>query len=125
MATFRSVEDIEVWQKARELTREIYKHSNQGLFAKDFGLRDQIRRASISITSNIAEGFARQHQREYQQFCYIALGSCAELETQVIIAERQGFLPSIEAAELRRLIDVESRMIMSLIKRLRERAASD
>ena len=57
MATFKSFEDIEAWQEARTLTREIYILTQKGLFAKDFGLRDQIRRASVSIMSNIAEGF--------------------------------------------------------------------
>ena len=59
MASIGKFEDIEAWQKARELTREIYQITNYGAFAKDFALRDQIRRASVSIMSNIAEGFER------------------------------------------------------------------
>jgi hypothetical protein len=59
MPTFKSFEEIESWQKARELTWKVYAVSNQGAFTKDFGLRDQIRRASVSILSNIAEGFER------------------------------------------------------------------
>jgi four helix bundle protein len=59
MATFKNFEEIEGWQKARELTRKIYTVSNEGSFSRDFGLRDQICRASVSIMSNIAEGFER------------------------------------------------------------------
>ncbi len=68
MSSFKSFEEIESWQKARELTREVYTVSNQGAFTKDFGLRDQIRRASVSIMSNIAEGFERDWNREFLQF---------------------------------------------------------
>jgi hypothetical protein len=68
MASIEKFEDIEARQKARELTREIYRVTNQGAFAKDFGLRDQIRRASVSIMSNIAEGFGRGGNREFVQF---------------------------------------------------------
>lgn len=59
MATIKRFEDMEAWQKARELTKEVYAASNKGSFAKDFGLRDQIRRAAVSVMSNIAEGFER------------------------------------------------------------------
>jgi four helix bundle protein len=59
-----------------------------------YGLTTQMQRAAVSIASNIAEGFARQHTKEYQQFCYIALGSCAELETQLIIAQRRNYVSS-------------------------------
>jgi len=59
MATFQKFEDIEAWQRARELTREIYTVSNENPFSKDFGLRDQVRKTSVSIMSNIAEGFER------------------------------------------------------------------
>jgi four helix bundle protein len=65
MGTFRSFEEIEAWQKARELTREIYEISNGGLFRKDFGLREHIREATVSIMSNIAEGFERNGTAEF------------------------------------------------------------
>jgi four helix bundle protein len=68
MATFQNFEDIGAWQKSRELTREIYRVSKQGPFSKDFGLRDQIRRASTSIMSNIAEGFERSGTGELHSF---------------------------------------------------------
>jgi four helix bundle protein len=79
-------EDLIAWQKARELTKNIYKVTKQGDFFKDFGLRDQIRRASVSIMSNIAEGFERGGRSEFHQFLVIAKGSCAELRSQLYVA---------------------------------------
>lgn len=92
MATFKSFEEIESWQKARELTREIYTISNQGAFAKDFGLRDQIRRASVSILSNIAEGFERDGNREFLQFLAVAKGSSGEVRAQLYVALDQDYI---------------------------------
>jgi len=68
MATFKSFEEIEGWQKALKLTREVYAISNQRTFSKDFGLRDQIRRACVSIMSNIAEGFEETEARSFCNF---------------------------------------------------------
>jgi four helix bundle protein len=79
MATFRSFTEIDAWQKARQLTTEIYVVSNNSLFSKDFGLRDQIRRASVSIMANIAEGFGRSGSAEFQQYLAIAKGSVCEV----------------------------------------------
>ena len=75
MAKIEKFEDIEAWKKARELAREIYAISNEGLFARDFGLRDQIRRAAVSVMSNIAEGFERGGDVEFRRFLSIAKGS--------------------------------------------------
>jgi len=79
-------EDLIAWQKARELTKNIYKVTKQGDFFKDFGLRDQTRRASVSIMSNISEGFERGGRSEFHQFLVIAKGSCAELRSQLYVA---------------------------------------
>jgi four helix bundle protein len=79
-------EDLIAWQKARELTKNIYRVTKIGEFLKDFGLRDQIRRASVSIMSNIAEGFERGGRSEFHQFLVIAKGSCAELRSQLYVA---------------------------------------
>ena len=79
-------EDLIAWQRARELTRNIYRTTKIGEFLKDFGLRDQIRRASVSIMSNIAEGFERGGRSEFHQFLVIAKGSCAELRSQLYVA---------------------------------------
>jgi four helix bundle protein len=86
MATLRQFEDIEAWQKARELTRAVYDCSKVGLFSRDFGLRDQMRRASVSVMSNIAEGFERGGKGEFVQFLAMAKGSAGEVEAQLYVA---------------------------------------
>jgi four helix bundle protein len=79
-------EDLIAWQKARELTRVIYQTTAAGSFAKDFGLRDQIRRAAVSVMSNLAEGFERDGRSEFHQFLSVAKSSCAELRSQLYVA---------------------------------------
>lgn len=86
MSAFQRFEEIEAWQKARELTKVIYAVSNDGQFARDFGLRDQMRRASVSIMSNIAEGFGRGGNKEFIQFLSIAKGSASEVQAQLYVA---------------------------------------
>ena len=78
-------EDLIAWQKARILTKEIYTVTKNDEFRKDFGLRDQIQGASVSIMSNIAEGFDRAGRAEFHQFLVIAKGSCAEVKSQLYI----------------------------------------
>lgn len=92
MATIERFEEIEAWKKARELTNEIYTLSNRGAFLKDYGLRDQIRRASISIMSNIAERFERGGTGEFLQFLGIAKGSTGEVRTHLYIGLDQGYI---------------------------------
>jgi len=79
-------EDLIAWQKARELTSAIYKVTSIGSFSRDFGLRDQICRASVSVMSNIAEGFERGSKSEFHQFLVIAKASCAEVRSQLYVA---------------------------------------
>ena len=107
----RKFEDLESWKKARQLTNAVYKAIAAGSFARDFGLKDQIRRASISILSNIAEGFERGGDREFLQFLAMAKGSCGEVRAQLYVAIDQGYLSrplferlSNDAAEIGRLI---------------------
>jgi four helix bundle protein len=85
MATFKTFEEIESWQKSRELTKRVYKVSNRSAFARDFGLRDQIRRAAVSIMSNIAEGHDRSGTGEFIQFLAHAKGSAAEVRCQLYL----------------------------------------
>ena len=92
MSPIERFEDLIAWQKARELTRKIYEITRQDAFARDFGLRDQIRRAAVSIMSNIAEGFARGSRGEFHQFFVISRGSCAEVQSQLYIALDAGYL---------------------------------
>lgn len=115
----KSYKDLDVWKKSIELVKKIY------LITKDFpkeeiyGLTSQIRRCSVSISSNIAEGKMRQHANEYIQFLYVALGSCAELETQIIISKELGYINKDFVEELLNNLDHIGRMIRNLIKSLR------
>jgi len=85
-------EDFIAWQKARKLTAAIYKVTNEGAFARDFGLKDQIRGAAVSSMSNIAEGFERGRTAEFHQFLSIAKASCAEVRAQLYVALDVGYL---------------------------------
>lgn len=93
-------EDLEVWKSARELTGRIYKITSDGSFSRDVGLRDQIRRASVSIMSNIAEGFERGGNQEMIQFLSIAKGSCGEARAQLYVALDQEYIPEKEGEQL-------------------------
>ena len=83
---FKKFEEIEAWKLARELTKEIYRLTRTADFAKDFGLKDQIQRAVVSIGSNIAEGFGRRGNKEFVKFLWIAKGSAAEVQSQLYTA---------------------------------------
>ena len=85
-------EDLIAWQKARQLTRRVYELTRSGGWAKDFGLSSQIQRASVSIMSNIAEGFERNRPGEFHQFLSTAKASCAEVRSQLYIAADVGYL---------------------------------
>jgi four helix bundle protein len=120
MARIERFEDIHVWQKARVLVRCVYSVSNSGLFAKDFGLRDQIRRAAVSIMLNIAEGFARKTNKEFIQFLVIAHGSAAEVQAALYVALDQEYLNEAEFNNLYVLADESSKMILGFINYLRK-----
>lgn len=93
-------EDLEVWKSARELTNRIYEITNDGRFAKDFGLRDQIRRASVSVMSNVAEGFERGGNQEFTQFLSIAKGSCGEVRSQLYVAMDRAYIAKKDCEQL-------------------------
>jgi len=93
--TARSFEELNIWKNARELVNLIYELTKGDRFSRDYSLTDQIRRASVSIVSNIAEGFERGSNKEFVQFLYIAKGSCGELRSQLSIAFDQQYI-SIE-----------------------------
>ncbi len=116
---YKGFRDLRVYQLSFQLALEVFEISKSFPKEERYGLATQMQRAAVSIASNIAEGFARQHTKEYQQFCYIALGSCAELETQLIIAQRRNYVSSEAFSELEDYLDHESRMLMNLIKSLR------
>ena len=89
---FKKYEDIKVWQFGRELVRQIYALTSVGPFCKDWGLRDQIQRAAVSICSNIAEGYARRGNAEFIKFLWIAKGSAAEVQSQLYHAQDLGYI---------------------------------
>ncbi|HZE64372.1 MAG TPA: four helix bundle protein [Pyrinomonadaceae bacterium] len=111
-------EDLESWKKARKLTNGVYETTAAGSFTRDFGLKDQIRRASISILSNIAEGFERGGDKEFLQFLAIAKGSCGEVRAQLYIALDQGYLSQELFERLFNNADEIGRMISGLMKYL-------
>jgi four helix bundle protein len=113
MSGFR---ELVVWQKSKALAVAIYKLTSQGGFARDFGLRDQIRRAAVSIPSNIAEGDERDTNKDSVRFLYIAKGSLAELITQLEIAHEIGYLSKDELAIFDQKCSEIGRMLGSLIK---------
>jgi four helix bundle protein len=86
VAKIKRFEDIKAWQAARELVSAVYRVSGKGKFEKDFGLRDQIRRAAVSVMSNIAEGFERCSDKEFNRFLYIAKGSAGEVRSHLFVA---------------------------------------
>ena len=119
MATFKKFEDIEVWRKARELTKRIYRLSQTGSFARDFALRDQIRRASVSIISNIAEGHDRSGTGEFIQFLATAKGSAAEVKRQLYVALDQNYVDDSSFRDLSDLATEIGNMIGGLMNYLR------
>jgi len=107
-------EQLEVWQKSRSLAGAIYKASSHGTFARDFGLRDQLRRAAVSVMSNVAEGFGRFTRPEFRRFITIARGSAAEVQSQLYLARDLGYLSEAEHEELdARCLEI-SRMLAAL-----------
>lgn len=108
--------DLEVWQKGISLVTDIYQLTSEFPKEEVYGLTSQIRRAAVSIPSNIAEGAARQSNKEYIQFLYMALGSLMELETQLIIAQNINFIYEDSLNQLQMKIDEIGKMLNGLIK---------
>ncbi len=119
MGKFNSFEEILSWQKARELNTKIYGITNSNsLFKKDHGLKDQIRRASVSISSNIAEGFERQTTKEFMRFLYIAKASAGEVRSQIYVAFDINYINKNEFIELKDKVNEVSKLISGLLKYL-------
>jgi four helix bundle protein len=114
MAAVTKFEDLVAWQKARALTRDIYRLTNSGDFSRDFGLKDQIRRAAVSIMSNIAEGFERKRPAEFHQMLSIAKASCAEVRSQLYVALDTGYLREDEFHSAVKLAEEVARIIGGL-----------
>jgi len=107
-------EDLIAWQKARQLTKRIYGISKSGEFLRDFGLRDQIRKSSVSVMSNVAEGFERGGRAEFHQFLVIAKGSCAELRSQLYVALDVEYIDANTFTEVNNLAVEVSRLVGGL-----------
>jgi four helix bundle protein len=111
-------EDIEGWQKARELAKAVYDVTNVGEFARDFGLKDQIRRAAVSVMSNIAEGYGRGGNKEFVQILSQAKGSAAEIQAQLYVALDAGYLSTFDFDHLYSLSDSTASIIAGLMRYL-------
>lgn len=120
MAKIERFEDIESWRLAREVTNLIYEASSTGPFSKDFALCNQIRRASISILSNIAEGFERDGNKEFLHFLAMAKGSCGEVRAQLYIAHDQNYLDAAAFADINAKLVETSRLLAGFIRYLRQ-----
>ena len=116
----KSFHDLVAWQKAMELVTEVYKASQKFSKEEMFGLASQIRRASVSIPSNIAEGRGKSSKGEFQQFLYHARGSLAEVETQLLIAINLGFIQEDEVSHIIQLIDSTGRLLHGLISAIKK-----
>jgi four helix bundle protein len=108
-------EDLLVWQKAQALSVSIYRVFGKN---KDFGFKDQIQRATVSIMNNVAEGFDRKGTKEFERFLYIAKGSCAEVRSMLYLARELGYLSDGQQPEMLALTEELSRMIGGLIRSL-------
>jgi four helix bundle protein len=114
----KNFRDLDVWKKGMEIVKEVYVVSSTFTKQELYGLSSQMKRSSVSIPSNIAEGFNRLHNKEYKQFLYVALGSCAELETITEIAAELKYIDEHKKTSLLEKLDHESRMLSNLIKKI-------
>jgi four helix bundle protein len=120
MAKVKKFEEIQSWKRARSLTKEIYRATLTGSFAKDFGLKDQMRRSAVSMLSNIAEGFERGGDKEFLQFLAIAKGSAGELRAQLYVAFDQQYLAQKQFESLSQEATEISQLISGFMRYLRQ-----
>ena len=118
------LEDLIAWQRARQLAKEIYLSTSKKPFSRDFGLKDQITRAIVSVMSNIAEGFERGGRSEFHQFLVIAKGSCAEVKSQLYVAGDIGYLSQAETERLMDLTENLARILGKLKASVAKQRAS-
>ncbi|MGE5264160.1 MAG: four helix bundle protein [Acidobacteriota bacterium] len=114
----KSYRDLKIWQKGIELVKQVYALTLKFLPHEKYALADQLRRSAVSVPSNIAEGQARQHTGEFRQFLYMAIGSAAEVDTQVVIAFELGYIADQEMKQIENLITEIRKMCYSLISHL-------
>jgi four helix bundle protein len=123
MSSVEHFEDLKVWQLARQLTSKVYALARQGDFAKDHGFRDQICRSAVSVVSNIAEGFERRSNNQFQHFLDIANGSAGELRAQLYIALDLAYVTPEQFRDIHSDIVAIGKMLTSLIRHLRSSPA--
>ena len=119
MATIGNFENIEVWRTSMDLCTEVYKITNSDTFSRDFGLKDQIRRASVSIPSIISEGYERDSKNQFLYFLSIAKGSCGEVRTQLRIAYNLNYLNELDFQSLNLMCESTSKQLSGFSKYLR------
>jgi four helix bundle protein len=119
LSNYQRFEDLPVWQKSKGLAVDIYKATNKGEIAKDFSFRDQIRRSTISISSNIAEGFEKGTTREFIRSLFIAKGSAGELRSQLIIAAELDFINHTDTLNFISTTEEISRQLSGYIQSLK------
>jgi four helix bundle protein len=119
MGKIERFEDIDAWKKARELTKIIYEVTAQGNIAVDFSLKDQLRRAAVSIMANIAEGFEREGNKEFRQFLATAKGSVGEVKSLLYVALDAGLTTSEQFDRLMTLADDASRLLAGFLRYLK------
>jgi four helix bundle protein len=120
MNRIEKFEDIIAWQKARVLTREVYKCTRSGQFSKDYGLKDQIQRASVSTMANVAEGFERGGDKEFLQFLSTSKGSCGEVKSHLYVALDQEYLTPASFDQLYGQASEVGRLLSGFMTYLRE-----
>ena len=119
MGKIEKFEDLQSWKKARELSKSVYSVTNNPLFSSDPSLKDQIRRAVVSISSNIAEGFERCGNKELIQFLFIAKGSCSEVRSQIYLAFDCGYISEIEFKNIKGRAQEVSKLIQGFVSYLK------
>jgi len=119
MAKVERFEELEVWRAARDVVNAVYQASSAGIFSRDYALRDQIRRAAVSIPSNIAEGFSRHSNKEFVQFLFIAKGSAAEVQSQLYTALDQGYISRETSNRIYQELEVVAKQLSRFITYLK------
>ncbi len=121
MAGFKRFEDIEAWQMGRQLVLEVYRITRDDVFSRDLGLKDQIRRASVSVMNNIAEGFERGSTPDFVKFLFIARGSAGEVRSLLYVAKDLSYIAKSDFDTLSNMATRISACIHGLIKHLKSR----
>ena len=122
MAVFKTYEEIGAWKEGRKLVCDVYALTRKGEFAKDFGLKDQIQRASVSICSNIAEGFERRGNKEFLKFLWYAKGSAAEVSSQLFHAKDLCYITDDQFSDVFNTAKLIAAMLQKLIKSIESSA---